>query len=133
MAAQLRFFVIVLIILIGVFGLGSWYLGPNLLHLAFFAEGRDEPYLTLDFRDDVVGYDMLKTSSEEDWQATFSGDWHLSSILEGRVEDEWAVLTLSTYAEAGDVVQFVTTNAYRELMDQNPDFDHHVLGSFTEL
>lgn len=132
MQAQLRLFLLSLTVVVCLIGVGIWYLGPSLLNLAFFAEGRSDPYLVLDFRQSAPGYETV-IAPEEDWRATFSGHWHLTHVLEGRVADEWPILTLSTYKEAGDVVQFVTSAGYRDLKDQSPDFDHHLLGSFASL
>ena len=137
MQAQLRFLLLSAVIVIGLVLFGSWYFGANLLHLAFFAEGRSDPYLVLDFRTggagDGVGYEAALEASDEEWRADFSAHWRLANVLEGRVADEWPVLTLSTYREAAHVVQFVTSPAYRTLSEEDPNFAHRLLGSFETL
>ena len=133
MQAQFRLFLAGVAALVILVVLGTWYLGPNLLYLAFFAEGRNDPYLAMDFRKVAANYTTIMLEHEEAWRATFAADWQLTNVLEGRVGDEWPVLTLSSYDEAGSVVQFVTSASYRELLEQDPDFDHLIVGSFETL
>ena len=139
MQAQLRFLVFSAIIVIVLAAFGSRYFSTHLIHLAFFAEGRSDPYLVLDFRREGASadsgdlYEAALEVSDEDWRAVFSGHWKLANVLEGRVADEWPVLTLSTYGEAAHVVQFVTSPAYRGLVDQDPEFKHQMLGSLETL
>ncbi|NKB97285.1 MAG: hypothetical protein GKR90_02125 [Pseudomonadales bacterium] len=129
MQPQLKYFLAGLAGLVLLIGAGVAWLGPGLVQLAFFAEGRDEPYLVMDFYDGRKSYPQVLDQGEEAWGGKRMGGYQLAYLVEGQVADEWPALELIHFAEANSVVQFVTSGVYLDYQNAEENFEDIKLGS----
>jgi uncharacterized protein (DUF1330 family) len=124
---------LLLLLIIGL--LGTWYMGPNLVRLAFDEERRNEPYYLLNF---AAG------ERDREYQSTYRAGlaelvvadggqllWQAktAALSEGRVEDEWQDVQLFEFPRAGDFVEMLTSSRYRSIVDEHPSVVRMMLGT----
>ena len=126
---QKKYFLAGLAGLILLVGLGVVWLGPGLVKLAFLADGRDEPYLVMDFYDGRKGYPQVLDGGEASWGGQRMGGYQLAYLVEGQVADEWPALEIIHFAQANSLVQFVTSGEYLAFQDAEERFETMKLGS----
>lgn len=129
MQPPLKYFVLGVILLASLIGGGVVWLGPNLVGLAFMADGSDEPYLVLDFNEGRRSYETMVATGQEEWDFESLASYSLAYVAEGHVADEWPRLDILRFTQANAVVQFVTSARYRDYKLQESDFAALKLGS----
>jgi uncharacterized protein (DUF1330 family) len=130
-------FLAFLLVLVVIGLLGTWYLGPNLVSLAFDEERRDAPYYLLSFAIDETA---------QAFEASFRGDlaelvvadggrllWQAKTVQvsEGRVEDEWQDVQLFEFPRGAELVGMLTSTGYRDIVDAHPGASRMLLGTST--
>jgi len=124
-----------LLVLVAVGLLGTWYLGPNLVSLAFDEERRNAPYYLLNFAAGEPGVEYQSTyrAALAELVVADGGQllWHANTVQvsEGRVEDEWQDVQLFEFPHGGDFVEMLTSSSYRGIVDAHPAVSRMVLGT----
>lgn len=137
MSRSLAGFLVFLLVLVAIGLLGTWYLGPNLVSLAFDEERRNAPYYLLNFAAGESGADyqstyraglaelVSKDGGQLLWQA------NTLQVSEGRVQDEWQDIQLFEFARGAEFVQMLTSSSYRGIVDAHPNVSRMLLGTST--
>jgi len=122
---SLSLFLVFLLVLVLLGGIGTWYLGPAVVSLAVDEDRRDSPFYLLHLTAIPGGAESSPFRSELTELVTADGGqllWRAATIqlLEGRVQDEWQNLQLFEFARGGDFVQMLTSTGYRQLRAAHP-------------
>jgi uncharacterized protein (DUF1330 family) len=136
MSRGLILFVGLMLALVVVLGIGIWWLGPTLAHLAFVDARRDQAYVVVDLArpEDLdrhaarYGLPLIELVRSEEGELI--GDYRLSHVMSGRVDDEWQRMQLYRFTAATDLVQVLTSTPYRVMFEQIEGTGSLKLGSF---
>jgi len=130
-------FLVFLLVLIVAGAIGAWYLGPNLVSLAFDEQRRDAPYYLLNFTTGEAADEYPSTyraglaelvvndGGTLLWQA------RVAQVTEGRMEDEWQNVQLFEFPRGGDCVEMLTSSNYRALVKAHAGVTRMMLGTST--
>jgi uncharacterized protein (DUF1330 family) len=128
-------FLLFLLLLVVVGLLGTWYVGPSLVSLAFDEDRRDAPYYLLNFAagEQDVEYQASYRAELAKLVVADGGQllWQAVTIQvpEGRVRDEWQNVALFEFPRGGEVVEMLTSSSYRGLDDAHPAVSRMLLGT----
>jgi len=133
---RVRVVLSLILVVVCVVGLGAWWMGPKLAHMAFIDGQRGEPYGFIDLarypaQDRFVArYDapVVELLGSEGGQ--FDAPYELAHLVQGRVADEWQRMTRWRMERASDLVQALTSAPYRLAHDQTPELQTLKLGSY---
>jgi uncharacterized protein (DUF1330 family) len=130
-------FLVFLLVLVVAGIVGTWFVGPNLVSLAFDEERRNAPYYLLNFGAGEPGTEYQSTyraglaelvvadGGQLLWQAI------TVQVSEGRVQDEWQDVQLFEFPRGGDFVEMLTSSSYRGIVDAHPAVSRMLLGTST--
>lgn len=114
----------------------SWWLGPNLMHLALMNDQRDDPFTVLSFSRGLQPqvYDARYFTPLAGLVTSEGGvlvdDYRLSHQLDGQRQHTWQYLGRLQLQRARDIAQVTTASPYRLLTDL-PELQQRLVGSFT--
>ena len=110
-------FLVFLGVLLGGFAVFIWWVGPVMVSLALDEEGRTTPYYLLHLLDDENPADYFQEFGtllrQEEAQLLWRG--RVKALHAGRSRDELADVALLEFGAGADVVQMLTSSAYRAL------------------
>ena len=118
-------FLLFLLTLCLTFAAGVWWLGPAVVSLAADGNRRGEPYYVLHLAsvpeavDGGLYFERLRTLVREE-QGRLLWRGGLSAVHTGRLADERDNLLVYEFGTGGDLVQMLTSSAYRDLAGQVP-------------
>jgi len=114
----------------------SWWLGPNLLHLALMNDQRDEPFTVLSFARGLSPqiYEARYLTPLAGLTTSEGGvlvdGYRLRHQLDGQRAHTWQYLARLQLQQARDVAQITTASPYRLLTDLQ-NLQQRLVGSFT--
>ena len=117
MSRSLAAFLLFLGVLLTGFAVFFWWVGPEMVSLALDEERRTAPYYLLHLLDDEHPADYFQEFGtllrQEEAQLLWRG--RVEALHAGRSRDELADVALLEFGAGADVVQMLTSSAYRTL------------------
>jgi hypothetical protein len=127
------------LVLLGVLAVvGSWYLGPSLVGLAFDAERREAPYYVLSLVGRSEPADVDERFASDLAELFVAGGAELlwrgttERVVKGRLQDEWLNAQLFAFPRGANFVELTTGGGYRDLLAAHEGASRLLLGSPTE-